>query len=145
MTVNQTSVNIKLTTEIRELGQKATTVVEEEGKFYQKGQTSVLQFVEHQEESDDIHAFITIQPEKVSVKRSGAVDMYQIFRKKQITENVYRHEFGSLHMETHTDQITYQQPENGKQGKLFISYTTKLNGEGNRRHRLTITFREVFS
>ncbi|WP_186576950.1 DUF1934 domain-containing protein [Aquibacillus kalidii] len=142
MEATKIPVHIKMTTEIRELGQKSVTVMEEQGSFIQKGHTSVLTFTEHQEDQEDVNSLITINPDKVSVKRSGAVDMNQQFRKKQVTENVYRHAYGTIHMETHTDQITYEQPTSGK-GKLFISYTTKLNGEGERRHRLTIIFKEV--
>lgn len=135
-------VAIKMITEIRDLGAKDVTVVEETGSYIQKGQTTVLTFSEQQED-DEIHSLITIHPDKVSVKRTGSVDMHQQFKKKQVTENVYRHAYGTIHMETHTDQITYQEPTNGKNGRLFISYTTKLNGEGNRRHRLTIHFKEA--
>ncbi|CQR46135.1 putative beta-barrel protein YwiB [Paraliobacillus sp. PM-2] len=136
-------VSIRLVTEIRELGEKAVTTVEETGSFIQKGNIAVLRFTEHQEEQEPIDSLITISNDKVSIKRTGAVDMHQQFKKKQYTENVYRHAFGTIHMETHTDQITYQEPRNDHNGKLFISYTTKLNGEGNRRHRLTLTFKEV--
>lgn len=138
----KTPVRIRLTTEIQEHGEKATSTVEESGNFIQKGETTVLTFTEHQEEQEDIASLVTINPEKVSVKRTGAVDMHQIFRKKRITENVYKHAYGTILMETHTDQIQYQEPSPGKGGRLFISYSTKLNGEGNRRHRLTLTFKE---
>ncbi|WP_077623485.1 DUF1934 domain-containing protein [Sediminibacillus massiliensis] len=143
MAPNKTPVRIKLTTEIHDLGKKDVTVVEEEGNFYQKGTTSVLMFTERNEEQEDVQSLITINPDKVSVKRTGPVDMHQTFKKKQITENVYRHAYGSIHMETHTDQITYQRPDERNYGKLFISYTTKLNGEGKRRHRLTLQFKKI--
>ncbi|WP_138420495.1 DUF1934 domain-containing protein [Aquibacillus sediminis] len=140
--VHKVPVNIQLTTEISEMDEKSVTVIEETGTFIKKGDTSVLTFTEHIEEQEDVHSLITITNDKISVKRSGGVDMHQTFRQKQITENIYRHAFGSIHMETHTDQITYQQPDEHDQGKLFISYTTKLNGEGDRQHRLTLLFKE---
>lgn len=143
MESTQTPVTIKLVTEIRELGEKTSTTIEEAGSFIQKGTITVLRFTEHQEEQADVDSFITITDDKVSIKRTGAVEMLQQFKKKQRTENIYRHEFGAIHMETHTDQITYQQPRGTRPGKLFISYTTKMNGEGDRRHRLTLTFKEV--
>ncbi|SDK15976.1 DUF1934 domain-containing protein [Sediminibacillus albus] len=142
MPTGKTTVQIKLTTEIFDRGRKDVSVIQETGSYYQKGKTSVLTFTEHKDEGGDVQSMITIQPEKVSVKRTGAVDMHQIFRKKHITENVYRHEFGTIHMETHTDQITFQQLQERKKGELFISYTTKLNGEGERRHRLTLGFQQ---
>jgi uncharacterized beta-barrel protein YwiB (DUF1934 family) len=139
--VQKTPVAIKLTTEIREHGNIEKIVVEESGSFIQKGTTSVLNFVEQNENNEAIHSLITIQPDKVSVKRSGAVDMYQVFKKKQKTENVYRHAYGTILMETHTDQLTYQQQQT-KKGQLFISYQVTLNGKQTRRHRLTLTFEE---
>ncbi|MFB1049670.1 DUF1934 domain-containing protein [Paraliobacillus sp. JSM ZJ581] len=136
-------VSIRLVTEIKELGEKAVTVVEESGSFMQRGNIAVLRFEEQQEEQEKIDSLITIYNDKVSIKRTGTIDMHQQFKKKQWTENVYRHAFGTIHMETHTDQITYQELKHNQKGKLFISYTTKINGEGNRRHRLTLTFKEV--
>lgn len=145
MTVSfdKTEVQLKLVTEIRELGEKAVTTIEEAGSFYRKGDMAVLKFTEHQEE--DVSSLITIQSEKVSVKRTGAVNMHQIFKKNHLTENVYKHAYGTILMETYTDQIQYKAPADGREGRLFISYTTKLNGEGNRRHRLTLTFKEEIS
>lgn len=143
MDKKQMPVEVKLVTEIREQEEKAITVIEEMGEFIQNGNITVVRFTEHQEEQADVNALITISNDKVSIKRTGAVDMLQKFKEKQRTENVYRHEFGTINMETHTDRINYQQPKNHQPGKLFISYTTKLNGEGNRKHRLTLTFKEV--
>ncbi|WP_117168391.1 DUF1934 domain-containing protein [Paraliobacillus sediminis] len=143
MESEQIPVTIKLVTEIRELSDKTRTVVEETGSFIQKGTIKVIRFTEHLEEQGDVDAFITITDDKVSIKRTGAVAMLQQFKRKQRTENIYHHEFGTIHMETHTDQITFEQSKGTRSGKLFISYTTKINGEGERRHRLTLTFKEV--
>ncbi|WP_407269239.1 DUF1934 domain-containing protein [Radiobacillus sp. PE A8.2] len=142
MGVYKIPVKIKLVSEIREKGQKMETIVEESGKYFRHGEKNVLTFTEHGEDQDVIDSLVTIQADKVSVKRSGSVDMHQVFKKKQTTENVYRHTYGTILMETYTDQITYQQLTEGKTGKLFISYKTKLNGESERRHRLTLTFKE---
>lgn len=136
--VKKSPVSIKMTMEIMDLGNKEVTVVEEKGQLLEKEDTTVLKFSETNENNEQTDSFITIQPDKVSVKRSGAVSMLQKFQKKQVTENVYRHQFGTMHMETQTDQILYQPPSNKKNGKLFISYQTSLNGETPRRHRLTI-------
>jgi uncharacterized beta-barrel protein YwiB (DUF1934 family) len=131
-------ISLKMTMEINDSGNKDVTIVEEAGQLLTKEMTTILTFSEYNENNEQINSFITIKPDSVSVKRSGAVSMHQKFIQKQITENVYRHEFGTIHMETATDQITYQQPEEQKQGKLFIRYTTSLNGDKPRKHRLTI-------
>ncbi|WP_226036264.1 DUF1934 domain-containing protein [Aquibacillus saliphilus] len=140
METSKVPVNIKLITEINDTGSKDVTTIEETGNFYQKGNISVLTFTEHSEDQEDVSAMITILQDKVSVKRTGAVDMHQVFKKKKKTENTFKHAYGTMHMETYTDQITYEQSANDKKGKLFISYTTRLNGEIDRRHRLTLFF-----
>ncbi|MDC3414960.1 DUF1934 domain-containing protein [Aquibacillus sp. 3ASR75-11] len=140
--VQKIPVSIDLTTEIRELDHVESITIEESGTLIKKGNINVLTFVEHREEAEDILALITIQPGKVSVKRSGGVEMHQVFKRKQTTENVYRHEYGTLHMETYTDQISYHQLGNQKKGELFVSYQVKLNGEQKRKHRLTLSFKE---
>lgn len=128
--------------EINDLGNKDVTVVEEEGQLLEKDETTVLKFSETNENNEQTDSLITIHPDKVSVKRSGAVSMLQKFRSKQTTENVYRHQFGTMHMETQTDQILYQPPVANKNGKLFISYQTSLNGETPRHQRLTIRLKK---
>ncbi|QGH36382.1 DUF1934 family protein [Gracilibacillus salitolerans] len=136
--MNKSPVSIKMTMEIIDQGNKDITIVEEQGQLLEKDDTTVLKFSETNENNEQTASLITIQPDKVSVKRSGAVSMLQKFQRKQLTENVYRHPFGTMHMETETDQILYQAPVANKSGELFISYQTSLNGETPRRHRLTI-------
>ncbi|UOQ50225.1 DUF1934 domain-containing protein [Gracilibacillus caseinilyticus] len=140
--MNKSQVAIKMTMEIFDTGQKDVTVVEETGLFFENEGKTVLKFSELNENKEQTNSLITIHPDKVSVKRSGAVTMLQQFQRKQKTENVYRHQFGTIHMETETDQILYHPPEAQKSGKLFISYQTSLNGEPPRRHRLTITMKK---
>ncbi|MFD1020049.1 DUF1934 domain-containing protein [Thalassobacillus hwangdonensis] len=135
-------VAIKLVTEIRDGGRKESTVMEEFGNLYERGNTQVLKFTEHQEDREDIQTMVTIQPEKISIKRSGAVQMHQIFRKKLSTESNYHHEYGVFHMDTFTDQIEYQSLSEGNKGRLFISYQLTLNQEMTQRHRLTLTFKK---
>ncbi|WP_058308727.1 DUF1934 domain-containing protein [Gracilibacillus massiliensis] len=134
----KSQVNIKMTMEIVDQGKQDITIVEEKGQLLEKADTTVLTFSEENENNEQTNSLITIHPDKVSVKRSGAVSMLQKFDKKQITENVYRHQFGTIHMETETEQMTYQPPQANKNGKLFISYSTSLNGDKPRRHQLTI-------
>ncbi|MDX8045037.1 DUF1934 domain-containing protein [Gracilibacillus sp. S3-1-1] len=136
--MNKSSVSIKMTMEIRDHSDKDVNVVETTGQLMEKEDKAVLRFSETNENKDQTDSLITIQSDKVSIKRSGAVSMLQQLQRKQTTENVYRHQFGTMHMETWTDQIIYQPPVEKKKGKLFISYQTSLNGQDPRRHRLTI-------
>lgn len=134
----KSKVNVKMTVEIHDRGNKMKTVIEEQGQLIENETTTILKFSEKDENNETIDSFITITKDSVSVKRSGAISMLQKFKQKQITENMYRHPFGTMHMETKTDQIMYEKPTERKQGKLFMSYTTSLDGENPRRQRLTI-------
>ncbi|ENH96295.1 hypothetical protein J416_11607 [Gracilibacillus halophilus YIM-C55.5] len=134
----KTPIQLKMTTEIQDEFDRDVTVVEEKGHLMENGQTTILTFQETNENNEPIDSFITIQPESISVKRSGAVSMHQKFRTQQKTENMYRHQFGSLHMETYTDQIRYQPPTEETKGELYIQYTTSLNGQPPRAHQLII-------
>ncbi|WP_085506295.1 DUF1934 domain-containing protein [Thalassobacillus devorans] len=142
MSAAETPVSIRLVTEIRDSGRKETVVMEEQGGLYERGNTQVLKFTEHPDEGGPIDTMITIQPGKVSIKRSGAVKMHQIFRKKHTTENNYHHTYGIFHMNTFTDQIEHQSLSKGAKGRLFISYQLTLNQEITQRHRLTLSYRK---
>lgn len=137
----KTPVKIKLKTEIREQTDRQVTEVEATGYFFKQGNRSIVTYKEEQGEQN-VTNLITITPDRVSVKRSGAVEMLQIFIQHQQTENVYRHQFGIIHIETYTEQITYQNPEPAEPGQLSIRYTTKLDGEGDRNHLLVLTIEE---
>ncbi len=138
--MNKTPISLKMITRIRDAEDETETVVEEVGSFIEKGNTAVLTFSEWNENQEKVDSLITIQPEKVNVKRSGAVTMNQQFLTGRETENVYRHEFGTIHMQTTTDQIFFETPKKDKAGNLFIQYKTILNGEEEREHELTISF-----
>ncbi|SHM63167.1 DUF1934 domain-containing protein [Gracilibacillus kekensis] len=134
----KTQVAIKMTMEILDAGKQDVTIVEEKGQLLEKANTTVLKFSEENENKERTDSLITIHSDRVSVKRSGAVSMLQKFDEKRITENVYRHQFGTIHMQTETEQVTYQPPQANEDGKLFISYSTSLNNDKPRRHLLTI-------
>ncbi|MBM7551805.1 DUF1934 domain-containing protein [Thalassobacillus pellis] len=140
MSSSKVPVAIRLVTEIRDGGRKENVVLEEPGGLFERGSTIVLKFTEHPEESGPIETMVTIQPEKVSIKRSGAVKMHQIFERKRETENKYHHTYGIFHMHTFTDQIEHHSLKQGSKGRLFISYRLTLNHEVTQRHRLTLTY-----
>lgn len=135
-------VMIELHTTIDDNGQMEYNTINQIGKFYKKNHMDVLTFEEQTEAKTVIGNLITIQPDKVTIKRSGDVAMNQQFRTKRTTENVFRHPYGTMHMETYTETLTYQSIQSDAPGQLKISYTVKLNGEEERNHLLTLTYKE---
>jgi uncharacterized beta-barrel protein YwiB (DUF1934 family) len=131
-------VRIHLHTVIEDNGLIETNTSEQLGKFYRKDTMDVITFEEKTEEGFTIKSLITIQPEKVNIKRSGIVSMNQQFLKEKITENVYTHPHGNIHMENFTKSIDYQAFEGKNEGFLKIDYTVKLNGQDKRNHMIML-------
>lgn len=136
------NVFIELHTTIDDDGQMEYNTIKNAGTFYQKGALDVLTFEEVTEDHSKVKNLITIQNDKVSIKRSGNVTMNQQFRANQITENVFKHPHGNINMETNTQSITYKSMNDFDKGKLSISYTVKLNGQEERKHELVLTYNE---
>lgn len=136
------NVFIELHTTIDDNGQMEYNTIKNAGLFYKKGNLDVLTFEESTEDNAKVKNLITIQEDKVSVKRSGNITMNQQFRPNQTTENVFKHPHGKIKMETSTDTITYQSLTGNEKGRLTISYTVKLNGQEERKHELALTYKE---
>lgn len=136
------NVKVELRTIIDDNGQMEYNTLREPGKFYQKGHVDVIMFEENTEEQAVTKNLITIQPGKVSIKRSGVVAMTQQFRVNQATENVYHHPHGTIHMETRTDDMSYQPLSEAAAGHLKLTYAVKLNGEEARNHQLDLFVEE---
>jgi uncharacterized beta-barrel protein YwiB (DUF1934 family) len=132
-------VRIHLQTVIEDNGQKETNSSKQNGMFYRKDKMDVITFEETTEDNQLIKSFITIHPEKVNIKRSGIISMNQQFRMEKVTENVYTHPHGNIHMETYTNSLFYQAMDSQQEGQLIINYTVKLNGQEERKHKLTLT------
>lgn len=131
-------IKLKMAMEIFDLGKKDISIIKEDAVMQQKGDLTVITFTENEGKENETKSMITIKVDEISVKRSGAVSMLQKFRKKETTENVYRHPYGTILMKTKTDQLQADLDT----GEIFISYTTSLNGGDPRRHRLTIQINE---
>src|SRR5699024_12731885 len=95
-----------------------------------------------EEKGEVIHNLDNIQDEKVTNKRTGAVMIHQKVLKEKLTENIFKHPHGSIHMETTTDELSYDKQSNPLTGKVCIAYTVKLNGQEERKHELTLTYKE---
>jgi uncharacterized beta-barrel protein YwiB (DUF1934 family) len=138
-------VDIILRTTITDQEETEKNELKHTGYFYRNDSFDVLKFDERLEEGVSVRNLITLQKEKVTIKRSGAVSMNQKFQENKITENVYHHPHGTMHMETFTNSIRYQLLDDANEGRLKIIYQVKLNGQANRKHELTLIFKEESS
>lgn len=137
---NQVFIHLK--TVINDTGELEENEVKAAGSFYQRNNLDVLTYKEELEKAGEVNTLITIQPERVTIKRTGAVSMHQQFQKEKLTENVYQHPHGNIHMETFTNGILYRAPGEKQPGLLQLEYTMKLNGQNERRHTLELLFTE---
>lgn len=133
---------IHLHTVIEDNGLEEASTVKQKGNYFQKNNMDVIAFEEELEGNQLIKSMITIQPGKVNIKRSGVVSMNQQFLSEKVTENVYSHPHGHIHMETFTKSIDYQRPVEKQEGHLKVEYTVKLNGQDERNHTLTLKINE---
>lgn len=136
------NVTIHLQMVIEDNGQKETSTSTYSGNYYRNNNMDVISYEEKTEDNHRIKSLITIQPEKVNIKRSGDISMNQQFRSKKVTENVYTHPYGNIHMETFTKSIFYQELDDKQDGKLKLEYQVKLNGQQERYHTLTLELKK---
>ncbi|MBP1948893.1 DUF1934 domain-containing protein [Virgibacillus litoralis] len=135
-------VSIELQTVINDDGQTEYNTVKENGNFYKKDNIDVLTFKEKADDGSLINNLITIHADKVSIKRIGSVKMHQQFRLRQTSENVFQHEYGHIHMETFTNSMQYQELADQQNGLLKLDYTVKLNGQEERKQKITLSIKE---
>ncbi|WP_085994007.1 DUF1934 domain-containing protein [Oceanobacillus senegalensis] len=142
MNAMKKKVNVKLQTVIHDNGQKEYNDVQGAGNLFQKGNKHVLTFEETMDEEIPVKNMITIQANSVHIKRTGVVSMNQRFQTGQLTENVYKHPYGTIHMETYTTKLEHHQKDDRSEGKLSILYTVKMNGQDERKHELELRYKE---
>ena len=138
----QKRVNIKLRTVIEDNGQKEYNDQIHSGNYFRKKDLDVLIFEEKLDDGSIIKNLMTIQKQKVSINRSGAIIMNQKFKANQLTENIYHHAHGKIHMETFTETIAYKVASDSVEGHLTINYNVQLNGQDKRKHKLELIYKE---
>lgn len=131
-------VNIELYTTITDEDMEETNKVTSSGELISNKGIDMVTYDEHLEEEGIVKNTITIQPNKVSVKRNGIVKMNQLFREGEKSENIYQHPHGRIHMETYTHLIDYDPVTNEKPGRLTMKYHVSLNGQDPRHHQLIL-------
>lgn len=134
------SVRVTVKTDIADQSFREQMSIAGKGKCYDNGDSQVLIFNEKDEDGESVKNMTTISDDKVTIKRTGSIKMNQIFREDHATESTYYHPFGTMHMETKTNQIEFSKDQNGQKGQLFISYSLRLNQQEPQRHTLTLTY-----
>ncbi|SEO22703.1 Uncharacterized beta-barrel protein YwiB, DUF1934 family [Amphibacillus marinus] len=142
MQVTKNSVKITLHTEIADQNDQQVTDVKAIADLFERDQQTILTFKEQIADQPDVRTMITITNQRVTIKRSGGVEMNQQFKVNQTTETVYRHAYGAIRIETATESVQYTPLSTTNVGRLKINYTTKLDGEALRNHKLALTIEE---
>lgn len=142
MSVNHKSINVELRTVIEGDGEKELMIVKQKGKYFKRSNLEVLTYIERTDGEDNINNMISIHPDKINIKRTGAISMNQVFLKGRVTESLYKHPHGNIHMEIDTVSMSYESMEKTGRGQVIIAYQAMLNGTDKRNHYLTLTFME---
>lgn len=135
-------ITISLRTVIDRQGEKEMSISKQKAIYLRKGTVEIIKYVENKEDIGEVNNYITIQPDRVSIKRSGHIAMNQIFEEGRKSETVYRHPYGTLHLQIETESITYQSLKDAKQGEIIIEYDAIINGIEEQRHHLILTYME---
>lgn len=139
MELNKLEIPIQLRTVIEENGDKEMNIIKQIGQYVGAKNREVITFSEDTE-LGEVRNFITLQDGKVTLKRSGQLTMNQKFILGERTESIYRHPYGTLHLEIHTKKMQYDRMEQGRKGKVIIQYDMIINGDQKRRHHLTLIY-----
>src|SRR5699024_6603732 len=59
---------------------------------------------------------------KINIKKSDTITMNKIFIKGRITEILYQHPHGNIHMNINTVTISYESIDETGQGQVIIAY-----------------------
>ncbi|WP_404455943.1 DUF1934 domain-containing protein [Virgibacillus necropolis] len=142
MEAQHRSVSGSLHMEITEDKETEQTTTHFTGDLYQRNNMDVITFQEKNDDDLLIKNLITIQNDKVSIKRTGDITMHQQFRVNQTTENLFKHPHVNIHMETYTHKLGYRLISKNGPGKLSLTFNVKLNGQEERQHQLTLLIKE---
>ena len=93
-----------------------------DGKFY-------ITYSEHKDMGmGDSRIILKIEPECITMRRTGDFQTVMVYKLGEITEFIYRVPFGELNLKIKTKTITNELTEDG--GKLNFSYDLFAGGDG---------------
>lgn len=133
-------VEVELRTVIDRDGEKEMSIVKQTGEYMRKNSIEIITFTENREDIGNIRNYITVQEDKVTIKRSGAVSMNQHFEVGKRKESLYRHPYGSLHFDITTRSLEKSRLAGDAPGEVIIIYDAIINGIEEQNHHLTLTY-----
>lgn len=142
MKLERKNIIVELRTEIDDEGDKERSIIKQIGKYAKKDKLEVISFTEDIEDFGKVNNLITIQSNKVNIKRSGTITMNQQFIEGKRTECFYRHPYGSFLLEMETRSITHKPLVNGEKGSVMMEYKATVNEGQRRHHKLELTYME---
>lgn len=140
--VKRKKVWVELRTVIDDEGDKELSIIKQTGTYLKRGNIEVINFVDVMDDFGEVNNYITIQPGKVNINRSGAINMNQQFLLHKITECLYQYPYGRLHLEITTNKMEQTVMTKEQAGQTIIEYDGVLNGDLTRQHHLTLTYME---
>lgn len=138
MTLAKQQVHVILDTTITEDGHTQKESVRVMGEVIGLGMKRMIKFTEINDQNEAIDTVMMLGEDKVTLKRTGAVNMSQQFIESQKTESHYQHPLMRFRIETYTDTINYRYKETDAALSLTMRYRTVIDGEGERTHTLNL-------
>lgn len=135
-------IEVELRTVIDRDGEKEMSIVKQTGEYMRKRSIEIITYTEKREDIGDVRNYITIQDDKVTIKRSGAISMNQQFEVGKRSESLYRHPYGSLHFDIRTESLEMNRLAGDAPGEVIIVYKAVINGIEEQGHHLTLTYLE---
>lgn len=135
-------IEVELRTVIDRNGEKEMSIIKQTGEYVRKNDIEIITFVENRDDIGNVRNYITIQNNKVTIRRSGAISMSHQFEVGKKSESLYRHPYGSLHFMITTKSLKCTQLKRGKKGEIIIIYDALINGIEDQEHHLTLTYME---
>lgn len=138
MTTAKQQVHVTLDTTITEDGHTQKESVRVMGEVMGLGMKRMIKFTEINDQDESIDTVMMLSDDKVTLKRTGAIQMSQQFIESKKTESHYQHPLMRFRIETYTDTIEYSYKESDAALSLTMRYRTVIDGEGERTHTLNL-------
>lgn len=135
-------IEVELRTVIDRNGEKEMSIIKHTGEYIQKKDIEIIRFVEKREDIGNVRNYITIQKNKVTIRRSGAISMSHQFEVGKKSESLYRHPYGSLHFTITTKSLSCNPLSKRNKGEVIVIYDALINGIEEQEHHLTLTYME---
>lgn len=137
-------VRVTIKTDITNASQRERMKSEAFGTFYVNDETAVCTFVERGDEGET-KTVVKINPNQVTIQRSGALNMRQQLISAQKTEGFYTTPYGRLAMEMETKNIQFSWDKLKRVGLLHVIYDLWMQGNYTGCYNVTIQMEGVQS